>query len=72
MLFFSNKVKNDASTIYKSLPQRPVCNLVSAEERAFICGLLIFSALLSCMSVKNTHPIRYHSTKQSSFGKQPD
>ena len=72
MLVFSNNVKNDASTIYKSLPQRPVCNLVSAEERAFICGLLIFSALLSYMSVKNTHPIRYHSTKQSSFGKQPD
>ena len=72
MLFFSNNVKNDASTIYKSLPQRPVCNLVSAEERAFICGLLIFSALLSYMSVKNTHPFRYHSTKQSSFGKQPD
>ena len=74
MLFFSNNVKNDASasTIYKSLLQRPVCNLVSAEERAFICGLLIFSALLSYMSVKNTHPIRYHSTKQSSFGKQPD
>ena len=74
MLFFSNNVKNDASasTIYKSLLQRPVCNLVSAEERAFICGLLIFSALLSYMSVKNTHPFRYHSTKQSSFGKQPD
>ena len=72
MLFFSNNVKNDASTIYKSLPQRPVCNLVSAEERAFICGLLIFSALLSYMSVKNPHPIRYHSTKQSNFGKQPD
>ena len=72
MLVFSNNVKNDASAIYKSLPQRPVCNLVSAEERAFICGLLIFSALLSYMSVKNPHPIRYHSTKQSSFGKQPD
>ena len=74
MLFFSNNVKNDASasTIYESLPQRPVYNLVSAEERAFICGLLIFSALLSYMSVKNPHPIRYHSTKQSSFGKQPD
>ena len=72
MLFFSNNGKNDASKIFKSLPQRPVCNLVSAEERTFICGLLIFSALLSYMSVKNPHPIRYHSTKQSSFGKQPD
>ena len=75
MLFFSNNGKNDASKIFKSLPQRPVCNLVSAEERTFICGLLIFSALLSYMSVKNPHPIRYHfitpTTKQSSFGKQP-
>ena len=75
MLFFSNNGKNDASKIFKSLPQRPVCNLVSAEERTFICGLLIFSALLSYMSVKNPHPIPYHfitpTTKQSSFVKQP-
>ena len=72
MLFFSNNVKNDASasTIYKSLLQRPVCNLVSAEERAFICGLLIFSALLSYMSVKNPHPIPYHFITPNNETKQ--
>ena len=68
MLVFSNYVKNDASTIYKSLPQRPACNLVSAEERALICGLLICSALLSYMSVIKSSPYSlsfYHPNNET-------